>query len=54
MKGNIYTAEKCPLCGGKLRHSEDRSGFLCEDHPEFEVIPKKMKVRFGNEVQRRF
>ena len=53
MKGNVYTDEKCPVCGGKLNHSGDRDGFLCiNGHGPF--IPKKMRVKFGRDVSKRF
>ncbi|MBT4637840.1 MAG: hypothetical protein HOC09_03360 [Deltaproteobacteria bacterium] len=54
MKGNIYTSEKCPLCKGKLRHSEDRGAFACENHPGKAFPVRKMFVRFGNDVFKRF
>jgi integrase len=54
MKGNIYTAEKCPLCRDKIRYSEDRNGFICSKHPEQIVIPRKCFVRFGRSVMKRF
>jgi len=53
MKGAIHTDEKCPVCGGTLRHDENRDGFFCADH-KAKIIPDKMRVQFGRDVRRRF
>lgn len=60
MKGNIYTSERCQkeenngVCNGVLRHSADKSGFICNSHPNQVIIPRKIRVKFGREVSRRF
>ena len=54
MKGNIYTAERCPLCKGKLHHDENRSGFTCSAHFDRTIIPQKCRVKFGRDVIQRF
>lgn len=54
MKGAIYTDEKCPVCGGKLRHDENKDGFFCEKHPEKRIIPDRMRVYFGRDLRRKF
>ena len=54
MKGNIYTSEKCPLCKGKLRHSEDRGAFACKNHPGKAFPIQKCWVKFGRDVRKRF
>lgn len=54
MKGGIYTNERCPNCGGVLRHDENRDGFFCKNHPDSRIIPEKMRVKFGRQVSRRF
>ena len=54
MKGNIYTADKCNLCGGTLSHDENKDGFFCTRHPELKVIPQRCRVKFGRLVSRTF
>lgn len=54
MKGSIYTDEKCPICGGILRHNEHRDGFFCENHPKRRIIPNSMRVHFDERVRKRF
>lgn len=44
MLGGIYTREKCPLCGGKMR-DDGRSGVTCPAHPKQRA--GKLFVRFG-------
>jgi len=34
MLGNIYTRQRCHICGGKLIHDERRKGCFCLQHPE--------------------
>jgi integrase len=33
MKGDIYSRQKCPVCGGRLVHDEKRNGCFCLMHP---------------------
>ncbi|MCF8065240.1 MAG: hypothetical protein K9K65_12815 [Desulfarculaceae bacterium] len=53
MKGSIYTSERCPLCGGKLRHDENRGGLFCADHPEIRA-QHSFRVIFDRQIKRRF
>ncbi len=45
MKGDIYSRQKCPICGGRLIHNEKRNGCFCLDHPECGAT--RFIVRFG-------
>jgi len=45
MKGDIYTRQKCSLCGKRLKHNEKKNGCVCPDHPE--IRAGKIFVRFG-------
>ena len=53
MKGNIYTQERCPICGGSFKHDENRSGLFCRNHPEIRAS-KDFVVRFGRDITKRF
>lgn len=52
MKGNIYTIQKCPVCGGKMIHQERQNNCLCENCG----IPASggYYVRFGRDICKRF
>ena len=52
MKGNIYTQQKCHICGGKMTHDERRNGCFCTKHPEVEAT-KKFRVKYGAHIDRR-
>jgi len=54
MKGSIYTDQRCEICGGTLRHDENRDGFFCKNHLKIKVVPEKCRVKFGRQVSRRF
>jgi integrase len=53
MKGNIYTDQKCPECGGSLIHDERRGGCFCATHPQI-AASGYFRVVFGRQVQKRF
>jgi hypothetical protein len=53
MKGNIYTQQTCPLCGGKLVNDENRRGCFCPHHPQ-EVATGGFWVAFGRGHFKRF
>jgi hypothetical protein len=53
MKGNIYTSEKCPICGGALRHDENRGGLFCKTHHEIRAT-NNFRVKFGRGANKRF
>jgi len=44
MKGNIYSRQKCFVCGAKLAHDERRNGCFCLKHPQ--VAATRFYVRF--------
>ena len=52
MKGNIYTSQRCPLCGQILQHNERRQSVCCPEHQE--VQANRLRVQFGREIERRF
>jgi len=45
MKGNIYTREKCFICGSSLKNDERRNGCYCPEHPQVAAV-SKFYVRF--------
>lgn len=45
MKGSIYTSERCPICGGLLKHDENRAGLFCLEHPQVRA-ERNFRVRF--------
>ena len=45
MKGNIYTRQKCPICKGKMTHSERKGGCFCEKHKK--VSATRFIVQFN-------
>jgi integrase len=45
MKGDIYSRQRCPLCGGRLVHDEKRNGCYCQGH--LQCGATKFFVRFG-------
>ncbi|MFH1886703.1 MAG: site-specific integrase [Pseudomonadota bacterium] len=49
MIGNIYTAQKCPMCGGALVHDEKRKGLFCRKHVEI-AATGMFRVRFGRDI----
>lgn len=44
MKGNIYSRQKCFVCGATLVHNERRHGCFCPEHPQ--VAATRFYVRF--------
>ena len=52
MKGNIYTSQKCHICGAALRNDENRDGCFCLVHPDVRAHGP-VRVRFGS-LRRRF
>ena len=55
MLGNIYSRQRCPICGGKMMHDERRKGCFCMDHPDV-AATKEFIVNFPAfpPIQRRF
>lgn len=53
MKGNIYTSEKCHLCGATLKNDENRDGCFCPAHPQVRAS-RSFRVSFGRGVLLRF
>lgn len=53
MKGDIYTEQRCFVCGGKLLHDDKRNGLFCAAHPQV-CATGRFIVRFGRDVTRRF
>ena len=47
MKGNIYTRDKCFVCGKNLANDERRRGCFCPDHPQV-AATGKFFVRFND------
>ena len=52
MKGNIYTDEKCPLCGGVMKHNERKGGLFCLEHPQI-AASGRFYVVFGRQAKKR-
>lgn len=55
MLGNIYTRQRCQVCGSKMTHDERRKGCFCFDHPDFPAV-KEFFVKFPSSppIYRRF
>jgi hypothetical protein len=53
MKGIIISDEHCSICGGVLRHDENRGGLFCLKHPD-QFAVKTFRVKFGRGPTRRF
>jgi len=53
MKGNIYTRQKCRICGGPLTNDEKKNGCFCKKHPEQQATGR-FYMKFGNEIHRSF
>lgn len=53
MAGNIYTKDKCTICGGPLKHDPQRRGCFCPAHKK---APKgtSFEVIFPGGIHRRF
>lgn len=51
MQGGIYSEEKCPVCGLKLKDN-GRNAVCCPIHPE--IRARRMFVKFGREHKARF
>jgi len=52
MKGNIYTTQRCPSCGGKMTHVDKRHNCVCL--PCKTVADGGYYVKFGRDIRRRF
>ena len=53
MKGSIFSAQRCAICGGMLSHDENRDGLFCKKHPQISANGKFI-VRFGRKITKRF
>ncbi len=53
MVGNIYSEQKCPVCGGEMVHDERRGGVFCPEHLKI-AANGRFVVKFGRKVRRRF
>jgi len=53
MKGDIYTRQKCSICGGKMVHNPKRCGLFCISHPK-QAAYADFFVKFGRDINKRF
>ena len=53
VKGNVYTDERCAICGAKLIHDERRAGCFCPDHPQVRAS-KRFRAKYGRDIMVRF
>jgi len=53
MKGNIYTREKCFVCGSNMPHDDRRRGCYCPNHPQASSAGKFF-VKFGRDIFKNF
>lgn len=53
MKGNIYTRQKCQICGSSLVNNEKRNGCFCKKHPDQQATGR-FYMKFGNEINKSF
>jgi integrase len=51
MKGNIYTRQKCWVCGQKLAHDERRGGCFCPKHPKVAATGQFI-LKFGRDIRK--
>ncbi len=51
MRGDIYSREACPICGGKYRNDSKKRALICPNHPNQRAI--SFYVQFGR-TQKRF
>ena len=52
MKGNLYTNQKCPFCGGAMVHDDRKHNCVCK--PCNVEASKGYYVRFGRDICKRF
>ena len=52
MKGNVYTRQKCPRCGGGFVHYEG-AGMFCPTHKKI-MATGDFYVKFGKEIRKTF
>lgn len=52
MKGDIYTSQKCPVCGAKMTHDQKRNNCFCVKCGT--PASKGYFVRFGRDICKRF
>jgi integrase len=53
MRGQIYSYQKCPICGGKLEHNERNAALICPTHKD-QAATALFRVRFGRDIHKRF
>ncbi|MCP4745813.1 MAG: hypothetical protein GY874_06670 [Desulfobacteraceae bacterium] len=53
MKGNIYTRQRCWICGDKLIHNDRLGVCSCKKHPKV-FADKHFYVKFGRTINKRF
>lgn len=51
MQGVIYTRERCPICGNRMKDNL-RNAVCCPDHPE--IRARRIFVKFGRGHSRKF
>lgn len=52
MKGNIYTSQRCPSCGGKMLHDERKHNCVCS---KCNIgASGGYRVKFGRDISKRF
>ena len=49
MKGNIYSRQKCPVCGSRFVYQERRNGLFCLEHKDI-AATKQFYLKFGKEI----
>lgn len=52
MKGNIYTDEKCSVCGGTMKHDDRKRGLYCSEHDQI-AASSRFYVVFGRQAKKR-
>ncbi len=53
MRGNIYSEQKCPECGGTFKYIERKGALICPNHPDRRA-EKGFIVVFGRKIRKRF
>ena len=52
-EGEIFSDQKCPVCGLAYAHDDHRRGLFCPDHPD-QAATGRFRVQFGRQTRKRF
>ena len=52
MRGNIYSRQKCPVCGRSFKYRDDLRALVCPDHQE-QHANGQFYIKFGRQINKR-